>query len=469
MSDLLAALAQIVGPAHVLTGAETAPWDSDWTGHYRGAPLAVVRPADRDEVAAVLRLAAAQGVAVVPVSGNTGLNGGALGAGAIALSLGRLNRLREIRADARIAVVEAGVIVDALNAAAAEQGLMFPLSFGASGSAMIGGVLSTNAGGANVLRYGNTRDLCLGVEVVLADGRVMDLMTALHKNNAGFDLRDLVIGAEGQLGIITAAVLKLHPLPATVVTAMVAMETLDPASGLLNALQDASGNAVVAFEFMPRSFVEGYLEIAPDSREPFDAPHPVNLLVELAAPQPGEGPGAALESVLAAAMEAGTVTDAVIAQNETQRRQMWARREAAAEISFRRNPVIDTDIAVPRDLVADYLRRIGPRLQARDPGCGLMSVAHLGDGNIHYTCYPTRDDPALMADLRAEIDALAMELNGTFSAEHGVGLSKLAPMARYKDPVALDVMRAIKTALDPQGILNPGKTLPPAGANRTGD
>ncbi|MFC5737177.1 FAD-binding oxidoreductase [Sinirhodobacter huangdaonensis] len=469
MSDLLAALAAIVGPAHVLTGAETAPWDSDWTGHYRGAPVAVVRPADRDEVAAVLRLAVAQGVAVVPVSGNTGLNGGALGAGAIALSLGRMNRVREIRAGARIAVVEAGVIVDALNAAAAEQGLMFPLSFGASGSAMIGGVLSTNAGGANVLRYGNTRDLCLGVEVVLADGRVMDLMTALHKNNAGFDLRDLVIGAEGQLGIITAAVLKLHPLPATVVTAMVAMETLDPAPGLLNALQDASGNAVVAFEFMPRSFVEGYLEIAPDSREPFDAPHPVNLLVELAAPQPGEGPGMALESVLAAAMEAGTVTDAVIAQNEAQRRQMWARREAAAEISFRRHPVIDTDIAVPRDLVADYLRRIEPRLQARDAGCGLMSVAHLGDGNIHYTCYPTRDEPALMAGLRAEIDALAMELQGTFSAEHGVGLSKLAPMARYKDPVGLDVMRAIKAALDPHGILNPGKTLPQAGANRTGE
>ncbi|MFT3689760.1 FAD-binding oxidoreductase [Paenirhodobacter sp.] len=455
---MIEALAAIVGPAHVLTGADTARWARDWTGDYQGAPLAVVRPACTAEVSAILRYAHENGLPVVPVSGNTGLNGGALGTGAIVVSVERMNRIRDIRPGARVAVVEAGVIVEALNTAAEEHGLIFPLSFGAAGSALIGGVLSTNAGGSNVIRYGNTRDLCLGLEVVLADGRVMDLMQALHKNNSGFDLRDLMIGAEGQLGIITAAIMKLSPRPAARATAMVAMEVLDPATDLLNDLQDASGNAVVAFEFMPRAFIDGHLEINPAAREPFDAPHPVNLLVELA------GPGAlgdVLEEVLARWMERGTVTDAVIAQNEAQRREMWARRESSAEISFRNPPVIDTDIAVPREDVARYLRDIEPRLRRVDPGCKVMSVAHLGDGNIHYNVWPT--DPALLDALRAEIDALAMEMQGTFSAEHGVGISKLAPMARYKDPVALDVMRAIKAALDPKGILNPGKTLPEGG------
>ncbi|RWR27614.1 FAD-binding oxidoreductase [Sinirhodobacter populi] len=454
---MINALAAIVGPANVLTGADTARWSRDWTGDYEGVPLAVVRPANRDEVSAVLRFANENGIPVVPVSGNTGLNGGARGTDAIVLSVERMNRIREIRPAARVAVVEAGVVIDALNAAAEEHGLIFPLSFGASGSALIGGVLSTNAGGSNVIRYGNTRDLCLGLEIVLADGRVMDLMQALHKNNSGFDLRDLMIGAEGQLGIITAAVMKLSPRPADRVTAMVAMEDLDPATDLLNDLQDASDNAVVAFEFMPRGFIEGHLEINPAAREPFDARHPVNLLVELTATRPG-GMDEVLEEVLANWMERGIVTDAVIAQNEAQRREMWARRESSAEISFRKHPVIDTDIAVPREMVARYLREIEPRLRAVDPDCEMFSVAHLGDGNIHYNVYPT--DAALMAPLRAEIDALAMEMDGTFSAEHGVGISKLAPMARYKDPVALDVMRAIKAALDPKGILNPGKTLP---------
>lgn len=459
MTDLTAALAEILGAPHVLTGADMAPWTCDWTGQYRGEPLAVARPADRDQVAAVLRMAGARGLAVVPVSGRTGLNGGAMAQGAIVLSVDRMNRIRQINPRSRVAVVEAGVIVAALDAAAEDHGLMFPLSFGASGSALIGGVLSTNAGGANVLRYGNTRDLCLGLEVVLADGRVLDLMQALHKNNSGFDLRDLMIGAEGQLGIITAAVMKLHPRPVERATAMVAMSSVDAATDLLNTLQDASGDAVVAFEFMPRAFIEGHLALHLEAREPFDAPHPVNLLVELAATRAGDLAGT-FEQILTAQLEAGIIADAVIAASEAQRRAMWARREAAAEISFARRPVLDTDIAVPRDAVADFLRRIEPLLRAIDPGCEVLSVAHLGDGNIHYTCWPSRDDAGLKAALRAQIDALAVELEGTFSAEHGVGISKLAPMARHKDPVALQVMRAIKDALDPQGILNPGKTLP---------
>ncbi|MGI6245810.1 MAG: FAD-binding oxidoreductase [Pseudochelatococcus sp.] len=253
--------------------------------------------------------------------------------------------------------------------------------------------------------------------------------------------------------------MKLHPRPVERVAAMVAMERLDRAPALLHAMQDASSGAVVAFEFMPRSFIEGHFAVAPGAREPFERPYPVNLLIELAATRAG-GLEETLEEVLTGWMEAGEVADAVIARNEAQWRAMWARREAAAEISFRKHPVLDTDIAVPVDRVADYLRDIEPRLRAIDPDCEVMSVAHLGDGNIHYTCYPSRGEKTLLAALRAGIDALAQEMNGTFSAEHGVGLSKLAPMARHKDPVALDVMRAIKAALDPKGTLNPGKTLP---------
>lgn len=461
MNELIEALSDIVSPSQVLTGADMAPWCSDWTGQYRGQPLAVLRPANRDEVAAILRLAQARGIAIVPVSGNTGLNGGAKADGAIALSLDRMNHIREIRPQSRIAIVEAGVIIDALNAECEAHDLFFPLMFGASGSARIGGVLSTNAGGANVLRYGNTRDLCLGLEVVLADGRVLDLMTALHKNNSGFDLRNLMIGAEGQLGVITAAIVKLHPLPAHRQTAMVAMESLHHAPALLNALQDASGGAVEAFEFMPRSFIEGHMSLKPDAREPFDAPHAVNLLVELASPQDG-ALGDTLESVLGDWLEQGHISDAVIAQNQTQRREFWVRREAAAEIAFSRKPFIDTDIALPVDAVADYLERIEPALRAIDPDCAVLSVAHLGDGNIHYTCWPSADDAALKGRLRATIDQMAVDMAGTFSAEHGVGLSKLSAMEKHKDPVAQDVMRAIKTALDPAGILNPGKTVPQA-------
>ncbi|MDB6179358.1 FAD-binding oxidoreductase [Paracoccus sp. Z330] len=457
--QVIQSLREIVGPRYVLTDEDCARWASDWTGGYQGQPMAVLRPGDRDEVSAILRLASQHRLPVVPVSGNTGLVGGALAAESLVLSLDRMNRIRSISPDARVAIVEAGVVVAALDDAAGAHGLTFPLAFGAAGSAMIGGVLSTNAGGANVLHYGNTRDLCLGLEVVLADGRVLDLMSALHKNNSGFDLRNLMIGAEGQLGIITAAVLKLHPRPTQHATAMVAMPALDDAPDLLNALQDASGGAVVAYEFMPRSFVEGHLALIPNAREPFEAAHPVNLLVELAATRTGPLTEV-LEQVLAAWLEAGKIVDAVLAQNETQRREMWARREAAAEIAFHRKPFIDTDIAVPLNRVADYLREIEPRLRDLDPDCAMLSVAHLGDGNIHYTCFPSRDDAGLKSAMRDQIDRLAIEMGGTFSAEHGVGRSKLAPMARFKDPVALDVMRSLKSTLDPLGILNPGKTLP---------
>jgi FAD/FMN-containing dehydrogenase len=467
--SLLLDLAAVVGDAHVLTGADRAAHMSDWTGKFTADPVAVVRPGDTAQVAACLRVAAAHGVAVVPVSGRTGLVGGAMTVGGLMISVERMNAIREIRPDARIAVVEAGVILDRLHAAAEAEGLYFPLWFGARGSAMIGGVLSTNAGGSNVLRYGSTRALCLGLEVVLADGQVLDLMSELHKDNSGYDLRDLFIGAEGTLGIITAAVMKLVPRPRAYATATVAVRSLPDALVLLNRLREATGGAVEAFEYMPESYMRRLAEARPDIRQPFTPRQPVNILVELGAVAPrdavvgadGVVPVAALlEDVLAQMMEDGYVLDAEIARSEAQRRAMWERRELAAEITFAREPTIDTDIAVPLDKVDVFLARMAARLPALDAGAEDICVAHLGDGNVHYTVYPTRDDPMLYDAVVAAVEDEVQALRGSFSAEHGVGLSKRASMARRKDPVALGVMRSIKAALDPDGRMNPGKVIP---------
>lgn len=464
-------LTQLLGPAHVLTGAALAKYREEWSGHYSPDPGMVARPGSTEEVAAVLRLAARHKVPVVPVAGLTGLVGGAMTSGGLMLSVERLNRIREIRPDTRIAVVEAGVVLQSLHDAAEAQGLYFPLWFGARGSAMIGGVLSTNAGGSNVLRYGSTRALCLGLEVVLADGRVLNLMSELHKNNSGYDLRQMFIGAEGTLGVITAAVMKLVPRPRAYATATLAARSLPDALDLLNRLQEASGGVVEAFEYMPASYMRRLSEARPDIRLPFDRRYDTNILVELAAIAPKDaapGPDGAiplvslLEETLAGLIETGAVLDAEIAQTDAQRQAMWHRRELAAEITMARQPTIDTDIALPLHLVPEFFTRIEARLPALDAGCETLSVAHLGDGNIHYTVYPSRDDPALYDAVVEAVEDVVQELNGSFSAEHGVGLSKLKTMARRKDPVAVEVMRAVKAALDPGNLMNPGKVIPQA-------
>lgn len=465
---MLDRLRNLIGAEHVLTGADMAPWCREWTGHYHWTPLAVARPASTAEVAAVMRLASETGTKVVPVGGNTGLNGGTHAEGALMLSLARMNRIREIRPAAKVAVVEAGVVLEALHGAVAEHGLAFPLTFGAKGSATIGGVISTNAGGSNVLRYGTTRALVLGVEVVLADGRVTDLMGALHKDNTGYSLRDLVIGAEGTLGIVTAAVLKLVPAPLAYATATLALSSLGDALTLLNRLQSETGGAVEAYEFMPASYMQRLAKHRPDLRQPFAEIHPVTVLVEVGATAPRDatpGPDGTLpvvshlEAVLADALEEGTLLDAVIAQTGAQRREMWARRETAAEITFTTPVIVDTDVALPLDRLQLFLDAMTARLAALDPGATELTVAHLGDGNIHYSAYPTRDDPALLATIRAAVATEAVALGGSFSAEHGIGLSKLATLHAHKDPVALEAMRSIRAALDPAGILNPGKTV----------
>ncbi|MCF3595149.1 FAD-binding oxidoreductase [Rhodobacteraceae bacterium LMO-12] len=463
-------LKAIVGDVHVLRGTDMARYSHDFTQSYHWTPLAVVRPANTHEVSQIVTLANETGTPVVPISGNTGLAGGARAEGAIMLSLERMNAIREIRPEARIAVVEAGVVLANLRSTAEEHGLMFPLTFGAQGSAMIGGNLATNAGGSNVLRYGNTRDLVLGIEVVLPTGEVMDLMSELHKDNSGYNLKHLLIGAEGTLGVITAAVLKLVPKPRAYATAMVAVPALDQALSLLNRLQQATGGAVEAFEYMPRAYIERHLEMIKGAREPFEAPHEINILVEVGATAPRDAdPGpdgqppivSYFESVLSGMFETGDVIDAVVAQNETQRREMWARREAAAEVSLSHQPVQNNDIAVPLDKVDTFLSRANAMLQQVDPGARAMVVSHLGDGNVHYAVWPKSQDPARVDYIMEAVEEIVLELGGSFSAEHGIGTSKLPSMARRKNAQAMAAMRAIKAALDPNGILNPGKVLPP--------
>jgi FAD/FMN-containing dehydrogenase len=462
-------LQAVVGAAHVLTGADMARHARDWMGKYKGAPLAVVRPASTAEVAAVVKIAATHRVPVVPIGGNTGLVGGTMTTGGLMLSLERMNHIRALKPDARLAVAEAGVVLTRLHEAAEAEGLYFPLWFGARGSAMLGGVLSTNAGGSNVLRYGSTRGLCLGLEVVLADGRVLDLMSELHKDNSGYDLKQMFIGAEGTLGIITAAVIKLVPAPRAHATATVAARSIGDALILLNRMQEATGGRVEAFEFMPRTYSDRLRAARPDLGQPFDAVPEVTILIEaattVAAEATADAAGAVplvsvLEGILAEMLEADLIQDAILAQTEQQRRAMWARREAAAEITMALTPAVDTDVCLPLDRVEGFLSEALARLEALDPGLKTLTVAHLGDGNLHFTAFPTRDDPVLKDRVMEVVEDVVAEMGGSFSAEHGVGLSKLTSMARRKNPVALDVMRAVKQALDPEGQMNPGKVIP---------
>ena len=410
----------------------------------------------------------AAGQKMVPVGGNTGLTGATSAEGAVMVSLDRLNRIRTVKPDARIVIVEAGVILDAIHNAADEYGLVFPLTFGARGSAMIGGNLATNAGGSNVLRYGNTRDLCLGLEIVLPDGRIMDLMSELRKDNTGYNLRQLFVGAEGTLGFITAAVVKLVPAPRVRATAMVALEQLEDTLPLLNALQEATGGALEAFEYMPRNYITRHVEHTGE-REPFEAPYPVNILLEAASTRADDAAVGddgtprlteLVQNILAEKMEEGVVADAVVAQSAAQRDAMWSRREMAAELTFYDRPIVDTDIAVPVDAVPEFIATANARVQQIDPGCEDFMVSHLGDGNVHYSVYTTRKDPALYDEIVEVVEEVTLSLGGSFSAEHGIGLSKLGSMQRRKDQTAMSLMRDMKAAFDPKGLMNAGKVLP---------
>ena len=467
--SIIEELKKVLGDQNVLTGTDKDRYSSDWLGQYSFEPLCVVRPASTQEVSKVVRLASAAQVNIVPVGGNTGLNGGTHSDNAISVSMERMNSIHEIRVNSKIAIVDAGVILANLHNVVNENDLMFPLTFGARGSATIGGVLSTNAGGSNVLKYGNTRDLVLGVEIVLPNGEIMNLMSELHKDNSGYCLRDLVIGAEGTLGIITRAVLKLFPRPKAYATAMVAVNSLDTALSLLNELQDGTGGAVAAYEYMPKRYIQGHMELSSASRRPFKEDYEHLVMVELETTvelfsQCGDDGqvllSGELERILDRNLDKGLILDAHIAQNEEQRLIMWERREAAAEISLLKTPLINNDIAVPLDKISKFLTIMDKKLPELDPDADVLIVSHLGDGNVHYTVWPSRDDEQHKDKIMEAIENVVLSLGGSFSAEHGIGLSKLSSMERRKDRVALDVMRQIKHAIDPEGIMNPGKVLP---------
>ncbi|MEM7641214.1 MAG: FAD-binding oxidoreductase [Pseudomonadota bacterium] len=456
-ADPLADLRALLGEAHVLTGDATDRFARDWTGKWRADPLAVVRPASTAEVAEVVKLAARHDMSIVPVGGNTGLVGGTANQGALMISFERMAAIREVRPQAGLAIVEAGAILSDIHDAVGEHDLIFPLTFGARGSARVGGFLSTNAGGSNVVRYGPTRGLVLGLEVVLADGRVLDLMSGLRKDNSGYDLRDLFIGGEGTLGIITAAVLRLAPKPKHHATAFAAVRDLPASLRLLRKLQEASDGAVEAFEYMPRSYMKELAKHRADLRQPFEI-HDHAVMIDMGGlSRPLDD---VLEQVLAEAADTGDVLDAMIAQNEAQRAFIWEMRETAAEITFTRLPIVDNDVALPLDGVESFIDTMLARLRDLDAEADHLICAHLGDGNIHLTVYPTSDDPAHLDTIREMIEEVTVSLGGSISAEHGIGLSKLTTMGRRKDPVALDVMRAVKQALDPDNRLNPGKVLP---------
>ena len=465
---VIARLRAAVGAAGVVDDpAAMAPYLTDWRRLYRGRAALVLRPAATAQVAAVVRACAEARVGVVPQGGNTGLVGGSVpgpDGGVIVLSLSRMNRVRQVDARNFAMTVEAGLVLKAAQDAAEAAGLMLPLSLASEGSCQIGGNLASNAGGTAVLRYGNARDLVLGLEVVLPDGRVWDGLGALRKDNAGYDLKQLFLGAEGTLGVITAAVLKLFPRPHATETAMVALADPAAATRLLARLRQSSGDAVTSFEYLHRAGLELVLAHIPGAADPFAEPHWHYALVELAS---GDGDGTlrpALEAALGQESEAGGVIDAVIADSLDQARRLWALRETVSEAQQHAGPSIKHDVSVPVSRVPEFLERAGRAMAREMPEATVVAFGHLGDGNIHFNLSPRpQTDPARFLDRTEAVNRvvhdIAAAMGGSFSAEHGIGVLKRGELARYKSAVELDLMRRLKSALDPDGIMNPGKLL----------
>ncbi len=465
MPSLPEALAAIVGAPHVLTAAaDTAPYCTDWRGRYAGSALCVVRPGSTAEVAAVVKACAAAGVAVVPQGGNTGLCGGATPTrGEVVVSLGRLNRIRAVDPANNTLTVEAGCTLAAVHEAAAGAGRLFPLSLAAEGTATIGGNLSTNAGGVQVLRYGNARELCLGLEVVLPDGAVWDGLRGLRKDNTGYDMKHLFIGAEGTLGLITAAVLKLFSRPRQTATAWAAVPDPAAAVALLTRLREHIGGRVTAFELVARPALDLVLKNIPGSRDPLAGRPQWQVLIELSDTMDFDL-AAPLEAVLASALEQGEVADAVVAQSEAQVRALWALRENISEAQKVEGVSIKHDISLPVSRIAEFIGSADAALEAAFPGVRIVCFGHVGDGNLHYNQSKpaVQDNAAFVAQAAAVnrlVHDLVHELGGSISAEHGLGQLKREEILRHKSSTEMAMMRAVKRALDPQGLMNPGKVL----------
>ena len=452
-------LRDIVGAAHVLTASQdTRPYFTDWRRQYTGSAECVVRPASTAEVARVVELCAAHAVAIVPQGGNTGLSGGSVPTGKgreIVLALGRMNRIRELDRLNDTITVEAGCVLANVQRAADEAGRLFPLSLAAEGSCQIGGNLSTNAGGVNVLRYGTAREQVLGLEVVLPDGRIWNGLRGLRKDNTGYDLKQLFLGAEGTLGIITAAVLRLHPKPSASATAWIALASAAAAMELLAFLHERLGERLSAFELLSRNCVEAVLAFAPGTQDPLARPHPWYVLVEIADSGEEQALRERVEKVLMEAAERGALADAALAQSGEQARALWHIRETLPEAQFTN---VKHDVAVPISKTADFIARATERLAERYPDVRIYAFGHVGDGNIHYNVGPERLVAERSAVNRIVYDTVA-ELGGSISAEHGLGQLKRDEIRAHKSPLELELMRRLKQALDPRGLMNPGKVL----------
>ncbi|MGH6871753.1 MAG: FAD-binding oxidoreductase [Rhizomicrobium sp.] len=465
MTDALARLKHAAGPKGFSEDPrEIAPHLVEWRGKYQGRTPLMLKPKSTAEISAILAICNETGTAIVPQGGNTGLVGGQIPLdGEVLLSLARMNTIREADADANAMICEAGVILADAQAAALRHDRYFPLSLAPEGSCTIGGNLSTNAGGVNVLRYGNARELVLGLEVVLADGRVLDMLRTLRKDNTGYDLKQLFIGAEGTLGVITAAALKLFARLATRETAFIALPDPRAAIALLGALQDATGGAVSAFELMPRIGLEMVLAHIPQTTDPLAKPSPWYVLAEVSggAAMPLRG---ALEAALARGLETGVVTDATVAANAAQQAALWRLREAMSEAQKPEGGSIKHDVSLPVKTIPDFLARGAALVETLVPGARPVPFGHLGDGNIHFNISVPKggDSAAFLAQwetVSRAVHDLVASLGGSISAEHGIGVLKRDELPRYKSAAEIELMRTLKRTFDPRNILNPGKVL----------
>ncbi|MGE6661272.1 FAD-binding oxidoreductase [Pseudomonas sp. NPDC077408] len=466
--DFIREIEAVVGDVGMVCDAERMQsYLSDWRNAYRGEAALVVRPASTEEVAAVVRLCNQYDIALVPQGGNTGLCGGSIPDASgtqVVLSLTRMTNIREVDTENETITVEAGVILQTVQVAAAEVGRLFPLSLGAEGSCTVGGNLATNAGGTAVLRYGNMRDLTLGLEVVLPDGQIWNGLRGLRKDNTGYDLKHLFIGSEGTLGIITAAVLKLYPAVRSVTTAWVALPSAHAAVQLIGIIRGLCGDRLTGFELMSRQSVDFVLRHAGGCSDPFSETHPWYVLIELSDTQPDAPLNELLELGIGEALERGLVTDAVLASSEAQVAALWAMREGISEAQNHEGPSLKHDISVPVSCIPAFIQTTDRRLLDQFPGVRIVAYGHVGDGNLHYNVSKPvgSDDTAFQAQQDAIMHVIyeaTTGFQGSISAEHGLGQAKRAAAKHYKDPLELALMRAIKTALDPKGLMNPGKVL----------
>jgi FAD/FMN-containing dehydrogenase len=476
MADFTDQLIGICGAAHVLTGDEIEPrYRRDWLGLYESHPLYVVRPDSTEAVAAIMKACAATKTPVIPLGGNSGLTGATIAGeaeGILLLSLERMNQIRSIDGDGQVMIAEAGCIIENLHKAADQAGLMFPLVFGAKGTAHIGGALGTNAGGLNVIRYGNARALCMGLEVVTASGEVMDLLPALKKDNTGYDLINLMVGSEGTLGIITAATLKLVPRPEAYATAMVVVPDVSAALKLMNFVQARTGGRVEAFELFGQLMYDLCVKYLDHITAPFSYSPPLSVLVEIAAGSAEDAKTDAdgklaliqqLEDILGEAFETGIAEDAVIAYSETQRRNLWTMREDTLDAMQRHGNWLLSDVSFQVSDLPGAIADLEAAFAAIAPGPFCIAFGHMGDGNLHSCARPFDEDPAdhpaEAAAIKQALQDAVVKWRGSISAEHGIGTDKQAAMRELKDPVAYEMLKSIKTALDPDNLLNPGKLL----------